>query len=153
MTDKFYLTAERLMELKRELEDLKLQGRRRVAERLKRAKEFGDLSENSEYTEAKEEQETVERRIMELEEILKNAVVIKQGGGTDHITIGSTVTARTDSRVCHYQIVGSNEAKPEEGKISNESPLGRAFLNHRVGESIVVQTPSGEQVYYLTKIE
>lgn len=153
--DKYYLTKERCEELKKELENLKGQRRLEIADRLKQAKEFGDLSENSEYSEAREEQSRVETRISELEDILKKAVIIKneKAAGTDSVFIGSTVTVKKNGQAYTYRIVGSNEAKPEEGKISNESPLGRAFLDKKVGESVAVVTPKGKADYQIMKIE
>ena len=151
--DKFYLSKERLEELKQELENLLHEGRRNVADRLKRAKEYGDLSENAEYSEAKDEQASIERRIMELEEMIKTASIIKKGSGGDTVSVGSTITVKTKDKSYTYQIVGSPEALPEEGKISNESPLGRSFLGHKVGEEVKVSTPKGETVYTISKIE
>ena len=151
--DKYYLSSERLNELKIELEDLKGRKRREIAERLKTAKEYGDLSENSEYSEAREEQARVEGRIFELEEILKQASVIKKSEEIDEVRIGSTVTVKKGDEVFNYTVVGSNETNPEEGKISNESPLGRAILGHKVGDKITVGTPSGEIQYSISKIE
>lgn len=153
--DKYYLTKERAEELKNELETLKGQKRLEVADRLKQAKEFGDLSENSEYSEAREEQGRVETRISELEDLLKKVVLIKneKAAGTDSVFIGSTVTVRKNGKAYTYRIVGSNEAKPEEGKISNESPLGKAFLDKKVGESVVIKTPAGQVDYQIMKIE
>ena len=151
--DKYYLTKERFEELKKELDVLRSEKRREVAERLKQAKEFGDLSENSEYSEAREEQSRVENRIFELEDILKKAVIIKIGEAGDRVVIGSIVSVKKDSQVFRYRIVGSNEAKPEDGKISNESPLGRAFLDKKVGESVQVATPGGSVAYQILKIE
>jgi len=151
--DKYYVTKERLEELKAEYENLKTRRRREVAERLKNAKEFGDLSENSEYTEAKEEQEQVERRIFELEDILKSAAIIKEGDPSEQVRMGSTVTVKVGDAIVVYRVVGSEETKPEEGKISNESPLGAVLLGKRVGDSAVVKMPSGEKSYKITKIE
>ena len=153
MVQPYYLTKERLEELKRELEDLKINARIRVSERLKRAKEFGDLSENAEYTEAKEEQEQIERRIFELEEMVKNAAIIKQGAAGGEVQIGSTVTLEKGKQTVKYMIVGSNEARPEEGKISNESPVGKELLGKKVGDTIRVKTPSGEVQYTIAGIE
>lgn len=151
--DKYYLTEQRLKELREELALLKSEKRLEIAERLKRAKEYGDLSENSEYAEAREEQSKVEGRIFELEELLKKAVIIKKAVGSDEVNIGSKATIKKDDQVFEYTIVGSNESKPEEGKISNESPLGRALLGHKVGDSVTVKTPAGEMNYQITKIE
>lgn len=153
MVQTYYLTKERLEQIKQELEDLKTNARIRVAERLKRAKEFGDLSENAEYTEAKEEQEQVERRIFELEEMVKNASVITQGGSKGEVQIGSTITLQKGSSSVKYMIVGSNEARPEEGRISNESPVGKELLGKKVGDTIKAKTPSGEIQYTIVSIE
>ncbi len=151
--DKFYLSKERLEELKAELEQLIHEGRREVADRLKRAKEYGDLSENSEYSEAKDEQASVERRILELEDTIKNAVIIKKTTSSDVVVVGSTVVVKDKKNSYTYQIVGSNEAMPEEGKISNESPLGKSFIGHSVGEEVKVGTPKGDTFYTISKIE
>ena len=151
--DKYYLTKERLEELKQELDGLRNAKRADIAERLRHAKEYGDLSENSEYAEAREEQALVETRIFELEELLKKAVIIKKSEGSDKVGVGSTVTARKNDQTFRYTVVGSYEAKPEEGKISDESPLGRAFLGRKVGDSISVNAPSGQVIYQITKVE
>lgn len=153
----YYLTPERFEELKKELETLKGDKRADVAERLKRAKEFGDLSENSEYVEAREEQSWVEARIYELEEMLKQATMIQKGKGGDEVAIGSTVTAdRIKDKVKEektFMIVGSDESKPEENKISNESPLGAAFLGKKVGDTLELKAPNGSVTYKITRIE
>jgi transcription elongation factor GreA len=149
---KQYLTKERLQELKDELATLKNTRRIEIAERLKQAKEYGDLSENSEYAEAREEQANVEARITELEELLKEAVTIEKSAG-DTVTVGSTVTARRGDQVMTYTVVGSYEAKPAEGRISDESPLGKAFLKRKVGDEVKVVTPAGTATYEITKIE
>ena len=150
---KQYLTKERLAELKDELETLKNKKRVEVAERLKQAKEYGDLSENSEYAEAREEQANVETRIAELEELLKEAVTLKMTEGGDTVTVGSTVVVKKGEKTATYTIVGSYEAKPEEGRISDESPLGKAFLKKKAGDTVSVSTPSGAQTYEILKIE
>ena len=151
--DKYYVSKERLEELKTELEDLKTTKRAEVAERLRQAKEFGDLSENSEYSEARDEQGRIENRIFEVEDIVKNASIIKKGTHSATIVIGSTVSFKKGSVTSQYQIVGSNEANPGEGKISNESPIGRAFMGHKVGDSITLQTPGGQTTYQITKVD
>jgi transcription elongation factor GreA len=150
---KSYLTKARLDELEQELTELKTKKRIEVAERLKRAKEFGDLSENSEYSEAKEEQAQVESRIFELDEILQNAAIIKKSSDKGEVTIGATVLTSKDGKEVRYQIVGSNEAKPEEGRISNESPIGQALLGKKVGDMAEVQTPGGKAAYKIVGIE
>lgn len=149
---KQYLTQERLDELKAELEELKNTKRQEVAQRLKQAKEYGDLSENSEYAEARDEQANVEARIFELEELMKEAVTLKTGEGGDVIRVGSVVTAKKGDKVMTYTIVGSYEAKPEEGRISDESPLGKAFLKHKVGDMVQTATPGGSVSYEIMKI-
>ncbi len=151
--DKYYLTEERLKELQKELEMLKTQTRLEVAEHLKRAKEYGDLSENAEYAQAREEQSQLETRIFELEELLKRAVIIHKTEGSDVVLVGSKVTVKVNGIPREYTIVGSNESRPEEGKISNESPIGRALLGHKVGDSITIAIPSGQTVYQISKIE
>jgi transcription elongation factor GreA len=149
---KQYLTQERLDELKAELDELKNKKRQEVAQRLKTAKEYGDLSENSEYVEAREEQANVESRIFELEELMKEAVTIKTGEGGDIVGVGSVVTVKKGEKTTTYTIVGSYEAKPEEGRISDESPLGKAFLGKKVGDTVAVTTPGGALKYEVLKI-
>jgi transcription elongation factor GreA len=148
----FYLTKERLEELKKELQDLKDTARPRVAEQLKRAKEFGDLSENAEYIAARNERENVESRIEEIDSILKNPVIIEKKTGSDEVSIGTTVEVSKDGKVLAFTIVGSSEAKPQEGLVSNVSPLGRALLGCKVGNSVQVETPGGKVTYTITKI-
>ncbi len=151
--DKYYVTQEKLEELKRELEDLRTVRRMEVADHLKRAKEYGDLSENSEYVEAKEEQTRVESRIFELEELMKKAVIITKGGGRGLVDVGSRVTIRKGDKNFEYTIVGSNESAPQEGRISNESPIGRALLGRAIGDKVEVATPAGKAVYEILKID
>ena len=154
MDEPYYVTAERLEELKKELEQLRTEKRIEVAKRLKRAKELGDLSENSEYIEAREEQAQVERRIFELEKMVKNASLItKEGLGRDWVKIGSTIIVSKNGKEQRFTIVGSSEANPSNGLISNESPLGKAFLEKRVGETVKVKIPAGEATYRIDKIE
>lgn len=148
-----YLTKERLEELKEEFERLKKEGRKDIAERLKRAKEYGDLSENSEYSDAKEAQDKLESRIFELDNIIRTAVIIKKNGQKDVVSIGSTVSVQKNgSKNSTYTIVGSREARPEANLISNESPLGKAFLGKKVGESFEIETPAGKSKYKITEI-
>ncbi len=148
-----YLTKERLEELKNEVEDLRTNARLRVSERLKRAKEFGDLSENAEYTDAKEEQGQVERRIFELEEMIKSAVIITKDSTRGEVVIGSTVTLQKGKEAVKYTIVGSEESNPSVGKISNESPIGQALLRKKIGDVVSVKTPAGEVQYTVMGIE
>ncbi len=148
-----HLTKEGFEELKKELEYLKKEGRVEVAERLKRAKEYGDLSENSEYTDAKDAQSKLESRIFELEEIIRNAVLIKKNNHKDSVSIGSTIGVQKGLKTYKYTIVGSREAKPEANLISNESPLGRAFLGRKMGDVVEIDTPGGKIKYKITEIE
>ncbi len=147
----YHLTPERLEELKQELNTLKTAKRADVAERLKRAKELGDLSENAEYMEAREEQTNVETRIAELEDMIKNAVLIQQSTG-DKVQIGATVEAERGGQRFTFTIVGPNEANPSAGKISNESPLGKAFVGRAKGDGVKVKTPGGEVVYKILNV-
>jgi len=149
----FYLTKERYEELREELEKLKKEGRNEIAERLKKAKEFGDLSENAEYAEAKEAQATVESRIIELENILRNSSIIKKTSGKKIIDFGVTIVVKKDSKEFKYTIVGSNEANPEKNMISNESPLGVAFFGKKAGDMVEVETPKGRVKYHIMSIE
>jgi transcription elongation factor GreA len=149
---KQYLTKERLEEFKAELEELKNIKRNEVAQRLKQAKEYGDLSENSEYAEAREEQANVETRIFELEDLLKEAVLIEKGGHNGTVEVGSVITIKKGDKTSVYTIVGKYEAKPEEGRISDESPLGKAFMGHKAGDKIPVTTPAGQMTYEIVKI-
>lgn len=146
-----YVTAEGFEKLQAELHALKTVKRKELADRIQEAKELGDLSENAEYQEAKNEQSFVEGRIVELEVMLKNAELIthKPSGV---VQVGSTVTVSMDKQQVTYTIVGSNEANPAEGRISNESPLGQAFLGRRVGDTTNVKTPRGEVEARIEKI-
>lgn len=148
-----YLSKSGLEKLKKELRELKVQKRQEIAARLEHAKSLGDLSENAEYQEAKEEQSLVEAQIAELEENLRNAVIIGEDLGTDLVRIGSTVRVKSNRGEESYMIVGSEEADPLRGKISNESPLGKAFLGKKVGERIEVKTPGGLIEYEILEIK
>lgn len=150
---KQYLTKERLEELKSELQKLKKEGRAEVAERLKKAKEYGDLSENSEYADAKEEQGRIESNIFKLENMIRDAILIKKSGTKGIVDIGSTIEVLKKGEKFKYTIVGSNEAKPEANLISNESPLGEAFLEKKIGDVVSIKTPSGKIEYKIIKIE
>ena len=127
------LTAEGKKELERELDEL-IKGRPAIAERIAIARSFGDLSENEEYSSARSEQKVAESRIMEIQEILKNAKVIR-GGKKTKVDLGATVTLNMNGKKVTYTVVGTTEANPLEGKISNESPIGKALLGHKTGES------------------
>lgn len=139
---KIYVTASGLKEAKIELEDLRSNKRAQVAERIQKAREFGDLAENAEYDMAMDEQVMVENKISELENLLKNVQVIQANTTkNDFVTIGSTVVIEMDGSVDEFTIVGRMEADPSKKRISNESPLGTAILGAKVGEIVEVQTP------------
>ncbi|MBI3442361.1 MAG: transcription elongation factor GreA [Candidatus Sungbacteria bacterium] len=147
-----YISQEGLEELKERLHALKTEKRKEIAQRLEHAKTLGDLSENAEYQETKEEQSLVESQIAELEDTLRDTVVIRKGAGTDKVAVGSTVVVQSRHGEETYTIVGSEEASPGDGKISNESPLGKAFLGKHVGDTAEVKTPGGATTYTIRKI-
>ena len=139
--------------LKEELDNLTTVRRREIAERIERAKELGDLSENAEYSEAKDAQALNEGKILELMGILKNVTVVEVVAGGDEVLMGSKVTVKSDKGEKEYSIVSFNEADPLTGKISNESPLGVAFLHKKKGDTVEVETPRGVVKYKIMKIE
>ena len=149
---KQYLTKDRYELLKKELEALKSSGRLEVAARLKQAKELGDLSENADYQEAREAQSTLERKIREMEEIVRQSVIIEKNAGGSVVKIGSTVNVKKGKEVIKYTIVGSNEARPAEGLISNVSPIGKAILGKSAGEIAQIETPKGAVKYEILEI-
>jgi len=135
---------------------MKTIARKEVIERIAEAKELGDLRENAEYAEAKDDQAFLESKISECENIFKNAVIIddiQPGSGLASVQIGATVTVKYDSQETSYKIVGSEEADPVARRISNESPLGRAFLGKRIGERVMVRVPRGEFEYVILDIK
>ena len=156
MAKEYRLSAERYEELKQELTYLKTVREKEVAELIKEARSFGDLSENSEYDEAKNEQGKLYSRIAELEEILSNYTIIsEQERGADVIHVGTTVVVldlEFDEELT-YQVVGSQEADPMNGRISEESPFGKALVGRKAGEDIVVEAPEGSIHYKIVKIE
>ena len=156
MTDKpVYLTQNGKKKLEEELEYLTTVRRKEVAEAIKSAKEEGDLSENSAYDEAKLAQGFLEGRVQTIEAQLRNATIIESTNGhSDKVHIGSVVTVREDGSDAEtYQIVGSAEADPLSGKISNESPIGQALLGAKVGQEIVAETPGGDLVLKVVKVK
>lgn len=155
MAKKVLLTSEGLKKLQDELDNLKNVRRKENTAALKVAKSFGDLSENSEYDEAKNEQAEIEARISEIENMLKNVEIIDEEAiATDVASIGAKITVKDmeDDDVSEYLIVGSTEADPMKGKISDESPLGSALLGHKVGEIVVVEAPVGKLEYEILNI-
>jgi transcription elongation factor GreA len=148
-----YVSADRLESLKAELHQLKTVERRDVADRIEVAKALGDLSENAEYHEAKDAMILLETRIFELEEFLKNVRVIDEKATTDGVArVGSTIKVEVNGKEKTFHIVGSNEADPTNGKISNESPIGSALLGSRAGDKVPVTTPAGTSMYYIKAI-
>jgi transcription elongation factor GreA len=157
MTRETVLTPEGLTELKAKIEHLSTDRRREVASRIKEAREFGDISENSEYDDAKNEQAMLEKQISDLEEKLRGARVIDEKSvDTDQVSVGVTVhlkDQKTD-KSSKYKIVGSAEANPREAKLSNESPVGKALIGHKRGEIVSVPVPRGPaRKLKITKIE
>jgi len=138
-----YVSADGLKKLQAELDELRTSKRAEVAQRIHVALKFGDFTENSELEQAKNDQAFLEGRIMTLEQMIKNAQVIDEKAKHDLVEVGSHVTVEADGRKEKYVIVGSAEAAPQEGKISNESPVGRALLGHRPGETVKMSVPAG----------
>ena len=156
MAKEFKLSAERLEELKQELNYLKTVREKEVADQIKEARSFGDLSENSEYDEAKNEQGKLYSRIAELEEILQHVVIVDESNAsTDTVTIGCTVTVadKNGNPMPAYKIVGSQESDPMNGIISEESPFGKALIGAKEGDTVTVEAPSGAILYTVQKIE
>ena len=155
MEKKNILTYEGLKKLEDELEDLKVVKRKEVAAKIKEAREQGDLSENAEYDAAKDEQRDIETRIEEIEKILKNSeVVLEEEADSDKVSIGCMVKildCEYDEEL-EYKIVGSTEANSLKGKISNESPVGRALIGKAVGDSVTIETQVGELTYKILEI-
>lgn len=152
----YYMTEEGQEKVEEELHDLKTVKRKEVVERIKIARDFGDLSENSEYDAAKEEQAFVETRIANLEKMIRNAVIIENDQEDENIvSLGNTVTfvELPDGDEETYTIVGSAESDPFEGKISNDSPMAQGLLGKEVGMKVVVPTPAGEMKVKITEIK
>jgi len=153
MSKKYLLTPEGLTKLNEELKVLVNEKRKEVIERIREAAAHGDLSENADYAQAREEQSFIEGRIQEIEDIIKNAEIIHTSAHRTTVTIGSTVHIKVGGNEKTYTIVGSNEANPKEGKISNESLVGRALLGRKVSEKFSVTTPAGEMEYEIVSID
>ena len=147
-----YISKDGLEKLRHELEELVSIQRPEIAQRIHDAKEHGDLTENAEYEDAKNEQAFVEGRIQMVESLIKNATLIDEHHSNDHVQIGSTVKVSGPDGNQTFTIVGSTEAKPTEGRISNESPVGRALLGKKKGENVSVQVPAGDIAYKITGI-
>ncbi len=153
---KIFLTQEGLAELKKELNDLQSTKRPKVLERLAEARAMGDLSENSEYTAAREELALMDGRIEELQEIVKGAEIIKEdhsAKGKKAVQLGSKVKVEVKGKHDMFSLVGEWEADPKEKKISHESPLGKALIGKAVGENVEVEAPAGKIVYTVVEID
>jgi transcription elongation factor GreA len=150
MKKAYQITAAGKLDLQKELDELKA-SRGAVAQRIADARSQGDITENSEYDEALNQQSQLEARIAEIEDILQNATLIKNGGN-GHVAVGGTVELQSGGKKVQYTIVGSVEADPLEGKISDESPTGKALLGKKVGDSVEIKAPSGAVTYKITKI-
>jgi len=148
-----FVSTQGLEDLKKEFADRKNITRQEIAQKISSAKELGDLSENFEYHEAKEQQGQNESRIMELEQMIREAVLVHQKTGDLTLSLGCTFTAEKDGDKKVFQLVGSSEANPLEGKISNESPMGQAFLGHKVGDIVEIKTPAGIFSYKIIEIK
>ena len=153
MAKKFILTKEGLEAIKTEYESLVNVKRPMITQRIRRAREFGDLAENSEYDAAKEEQTLIETRITALEEVLKKAQIITPTNKTDFVIIGSTVVVEVEGVIDEFTIVGTMEADPSKRKISNESPVGSTLLGAKVGDQVDVSTPIVKAKYKILKIK
>jgi transcription elongation factor GreA len=152
MKKQFKLTNEGVAELQAELKQL-ISNRSDVSERIKSAREFGDLAENAEYSSARQEQDKAESRIAEIDHILKNSEVIAQPKKKDVVELGNTVVLKEGKVKKEFTIVGSVEADPLEGKISNESPIGQALLGKKLGDKVEIKLPAGMTTYTVESIK
>ncbi|QPC80848.1 transcription elongation factor GreA [Phototrophicus methaneseepsis] len=150
-----YVTAEGMEELRRELTQLREVKRPELAQRLKEAVSMGDLKENADYHDTREQMALLDGRINHIEAILRNAVIIENDGPSDEVRIGSKVTIREEGEEDDevYSIVGAAEANPREGRISQKSPIGAALIGRRKGDKVRVETPNGQVVFKIRKIE
>ena len=148
-----FITKDGLRKLNEELEDRKTRLRQEIAQAIKEAKEQGDLSENAEYAEAKSQQNENESRIGELEMVVKNSQVVEKDETVKGAQMGSKVKVKFNGNEMEFTIVGSNEADPANFKISNESPLGKAFMGHNGGDTVEVSTPKGVISYKITEVK
>jgi len=155
MSEQLYLTAEGAARLKAELEQLRGPARDEMAQRLRSAIQMGDLSENADYHKAKEDQGFLEGRIQNLEYLLKNAIIVEdEDSPKDMVDVGVRVTVQETGETPEtYYLVGIVEADPRNGRISHESPIGKALLGHRVGDEVIVETPGGNIQLKILKIE
>ena len=148
-----WLTEEGLKKIQEELEERRTMTRQEIARAIKEAKEQGDLSENAEYSSARQRQGENETRITELEILIKNARVAEKKAGSTSVQLGSKVSVRTGKNVMQFSIVGTNEADPTQGKISDQSPMGRAFMGKEKGNEAIVETPAGKTKFEILEID
>lgn len=154
MTEPTYLTQEGANKLKAELEELKGPRREEISQRLRSAIQMGDLSENADYQKAKEDQGFLEGRIQEIEYTLRNVVIIEDKVDRDVVSVGNRVTIQEGKLSPEtYHVVGAREADPRNGRISNESPIGQALMDHKVGDVVEAETPGGKIKFKILKIE
>ena len=153
MGEEQIISPEGYEKLKQELDHLVNVKRKEIADRIEKAKELGDLSENAEYHEAKDAQAFNEGRIAEINNLLKNVKVVENNKSKNEVSMGSTVTISDGNKDKKYTIVSFNEVDPAEGKISNESPIGLALLGKKKGETVTISTPKGEKEYKIKNIE
>ena len=154
MSEEYYLTPEGAEKMRQELQDMKTRQRDELAKRLRFAIQQGDLSENADYHKAKEDQGFLEGKIREYEEILAGAKIIDKGNVNGMVDVGSTVTIKEGSYPEEkYYMVGSREANPREGRISHESPIGKALMGHKAGDLVTVETPGGKMQLKIISVE
>ncbi|HLC64347.1 MAG: Transcription elongation factor GreA [Candidatus Giovannonibacteria bacterium GW2011_GWA2_53_7] len=151
MIDQIILTPEGEEKLKKELDELKNVKRKEISEMIELAKEHGDLSENAEYQDARNEQSFIEGRIIEIENILKNSVVA-ESSGSGQVYVGSKVVVETNGVELTFNIVGSHEGEPSQGMLSCDSPIGEALMGKKVGEEVAAETPKGVTVYKIKEV-
>ena len=152
MSQKTYLTPEGEAKLKAELAELTGLRREELSQRLRSAIQMGDLSENADYHKAKEDQGFLEGRIQEIEAVLRTAIIIEHSQ-SDFVTVGSHITIQEEGLDPEtFYVVGAKEADPRNGKISNESPIGSALMNHKVGDDVLVETPGGKIIFKILKV-
>jgi transcription elongation factor GreA len=151
MKKQFRLTQSGVDELKTELQAL-IAKRADLADAIKTARELGDLSENAEYQSARADQDRSEGRVAEIESILQNVQIIKKPAGGSKVQLGSTVKLKNDGKTKTFQVVGTVEADPLSGKISDESPIGQALLGQKIGDSVEIKTPAETTVYKIVEI-
>ncbi len=147
-----YISSQKLRQSKKELEELN-DKRNEISKRIREAQDKGDISESVEYTEAKEAQAFNEGRIQELKQLMNEAIIVSKKKKCDSVDVGCEVIVKNKNEKREFSIVGSEEADPAQGKISNESPLGRAFLNKKKGDEVKVQTPKGQMVYKILQVK